>query len=218
MALIAEAEGEPATQNKKEPLISILTSEFTLEIKKKMLYEKVKELSVKDSLSGVYLRRYFFQQLEFELNRSEQQSGSTSILLADINDFKKINDRYGHLVGDHVLKEVAQLMCANSREIDLVGRFGGDEFILMLPNAHAEDAQKVGERFLKALKGHDFELPPEAIQPTVTMGLATVPEDGKNIEDLIAAADKRLYKGKIKNNSMESNHGPKYPVRAEQSS
>jgi len=200
MALNPEAEWEPTAQNGKEPLLSILTSEFTLEIKKKMLYEKVKEFSVKDSLSGVYLRRYFFQQLEFELNRSARQSGSTSIVLIDINDFKKINDRYGHLVGDHVLKEVAQLMCANSREIDLVGRFGGDEFILMLPNAQAQDAQKVGERFLTALKEHSFELPPEAIAPTVAMGLATAPEDGKNIEDLIAAADKRLYKGKMKHN------------------
>jgi diguanylate cyclase (GGDEF)-like protein len=190
---ILALEGVP---DEKRDALTFLTAEFSLEIKKKLLYEKVKELSVVDSLSGLYLRRYFFQQLGFELERAVARGTPTSVLLVDIDHFKQVNDQYGHLVGDQVIQEVAQLLQKNSREVDLIGRYGGDEFVVMLPGAARADAQRVGERFLAALKEHPFSLPEKGKRPTVSIGVATVPEEAASVDDLIAAADKKLYAAK----------------------
>lgn len=180
-------------KEKKGGALSVLMGEFALEIKKKMLYEKVKELSVTDSLCGVYLRRYFFQQTELELARAKQKKSSTALLMVDIDSFKKINDQFGHLAGDHMLKETAALLKENSREIDLVGRYGGDEFIVMLPNAGLHEAEIVKNRFLAAAKKQSFVFSGRKIKASFSVGAASVPEDGESIEKIIAAADQRLY-------------------------
>lgn len=175
-------------------ILEILVNEFSLEIKKKMLYEKVKALSVIDSLTGVYLRKYFFQQLELEWSRCLEHSEVFSLLLVDMDGFKKINDQYGHLIGDELLKQVGFLLTSNSREIDLVGRYGGDEFVIMLPSAGIEAAEKIKQRILDLAKKHSISAGGEVIEPSLSIGMASFPKDGSQIDELISIADERLYK------------------------
>ncbi len=180
-------------------MVDILIQEFALEIKKKMLYEKVKAFSVTDSLTGVYLRKYFFQQLELELARSRESNALFSILLLDLNSFKQVNDRYGHLVGDELLKQVGSLLSSHCREIDLTGRYGGDEFVMLLPGAGPSDAEKIKQRILAFSEAHSVLHDGEKLTPSLAVGIASFPADGNRIEDLISAADKRLYENKKRN-------------------
>ncbi len=178
---------------KKGVVIDLLVHEFALEIKKKMLYQKVKALSVTDSLTGAYLRKYFFQQMELELERSSQSGTACTLLLIDLDAFKKVNDEHGHLVGDQLLQKVGNLLKESSREVDLVGRYGGDEFVIMLPNTNSQEADKVKDRILNRCSEHVVSHSGQMIVPSLSIGKASYPEDGKTIEALIETSDKKLY-------------------------
>ncbi|MCH7761263.1 diguanylate cyclase, partial [candidate division TA06 bacterium] len=113
--------------------LTILSRQFALAIQKVKLYGKIQELAITDGLTRLYTRRYFLERFHEELTRSKRHHLSLSFLMADIDFFKEKNDQYGHLVGDVILREVASQLKANVREIDLVGRYGGEEFFIALP-------------------------------------------------------------------------------------
>ncbi|MCX5680251.1 MAG: sensor domain-containing diguanylate cyclase [Candidatus Omnitrophica bacterium] len=132
----------------------ILAIQLSLEIKKVFLYETVEKMAVTDSLTGHYVRRYFAERLDEELGRSARQGLKFSFLMLDIDDFKKINDTYGHLVGDVVLKDIGHIIKDDIREIDLACRYGGEEFAVMLPETSKEGAFIVAERIRKRVEEH----------------------------------------------------------------
>jgi diguanylate cyclase (GGDEF)-like protein len=174
----------------------IVAMQFALEIKKVLLYETVEALAITDGLTGLYTPRYFFERLNEELQRSKRHGFKFSFLMIDIDDFKKCNDTYGHLVGDVVLKETAHIAKENTREIDLMARYGGEEFSVVLPETDRAGAILVAERIRKKIEENTFRAYDEKLKITVSIGLAVYPDDSQETADLVEDADKALYAAK----------------------
>lgn len=180
--------------------INFIMLQFSMEVKKTQLYEKVKELSKIDSLTQLYLRRHFMNLLDNEMDRGYRQNQYISFLMLDVDYFKRYNDEYGHLIGDLVLKKIAGILKDRSREIDLLCRYGGDEFALVLPRTTIQDAYSVAERLRRAVSEYLFQVAKEQFQVTVSIGVSACnPKDMRLDgikETLIDYADKALYKAK----------------------
>jgi len=151
------------------------------------------DMAVTDSLTGLYVRRYFMVKLQEELVRAERYNNILSIVMADLDGFKNINDTYGHDMGDRVLKAIGQFLQQNIRDVDVVARYGGDEFVIMIPEAAQESAYILSERLRKQFSELKFEnLPPI----TISLGIATYPSEGPELEDIIKKADSAMYAAK----------------------
>ena len=174
----------------------ILAPQIALQIDRIGLFDSVEKISITDGLTGAYLRRYFVKRLKEEITRSEQCKMNLSFIMLDLDKFKECNDNFGHLVGDVVLKDVSNIITKNIREIDLVARYGGEEFCILLPEADKTGAHAVGERIRKSIEKHVIKAYDESTQITVSMGISSFPEDSKDVEGLIEAADKALYEAK----------------------
>lgn len=174
----------------------ILAPQIAMEIERVSLFDSVESLSIMDGLTGTFLRRYFLERLAEEVKRAKQSRMNLSFIMADLDYFKKCNDNFGHLVGDVVLKEVADILKKNVREIDLVGRFGGEEFCMLLPEADKAGAYLVGERIRKAVENHTIKAYDESVRITVSLGISSFPENSKSLDELIENADKALYEAK----------------------
>jgi len=141
-----------------------------------------------DGLTGVYNHRYFHEALAQQINHMRRFPQSISILMIDIDYFKKYNDTYGHPEGDKVLHNTAQLFVNVIREDDIVFRYGGEEFTIIMPRTIQQDARKAGARLLEAVRAQT--------PVTISIGLATLPDDAQEKRDLILKADKALYRAK----------------------
>lgn len=175
---------------------SILDSQLALQLKKVSLYESVEKLSITDGLTEIYLRRYFIDRLSEEIERSRRLKLKFSILMIDIDHFKNCNDRYGHMVGDAVLREIASIVKNNVREIDLTARYGGEEFSVLLPETGRDGALHVAERIRRACEGRLISAYDENLKFTVSIGISIYPEDARDPEPLIEKADEAMYRSK----------------------
>jgi two-component system cell cycle response regulator len=161
-------------------------------------YETALNSAIYDWLSGVYNHGYFKRFLDLEIKRSLRQSYPVSLIMIDIDDFKGYNDSLGHAEGDKILKELAQVLKNATREVDLVSRYGGDEFAVILPYADKQGGAKVARRIEQAIRAHDF-LPGRSEQLkrlTCSIGVAAFPSDASTGEELIQNADAMLYTAK----------------------
>ena len=174
----------------------ILTPQIALEFRKVELYERVQELSIIDGLTEVYLRRYMMTRLEEEVDRAGRLGLTFSLAMIDVDHFKKCNDNYGHLVGDAVLKRIAERLKGAVREVDMIARYGGEEFCVILPDTTKDLASTVSERLRKSIEKEVIKVFDEEIKATVSIGVSTYPKDGKEISALIDKADMALYKAK----------------------
>ncbi len=175
---------------------SILDSQLALQLKKVSLYESVEKLSITDGLTEIYLRRYFIDRLSEEIERSRRLKLKFSILMVDIDHFKRCNDVYGHMVGDVALREIASIIKGNVREIDLVARHGGEEFTVLLPETGKDGALHVAERIRKTCEDRLISAYDENLKFTVSIGISVYPLDAKNTKPLIEKADKAMYRSK----------------------
>jgi len=167
------------------------------------IFKQVKEMAIKDSLTGLYNRRYFEEQLRIELERSRRYDNDLAFLILDIDKFKNVNDTYGHLNGDKILKEIAQIILDSSRNIDIPIRYGGEEFVILLPETHLDGAKVIAERLRRRVEGHAFPLTGEVakknpeISITISIGLSHVVDSVEiSAEELVERGDKALYYAK----------------------
>jgi diguanylate cyclase (GGDEF)-like protein len=183
-------------QKKDEDKFHILSQQFLLGIRRAVLYQKVQELAIMDNLAGVLSRRYCMERFNEDIERSIKFKYSLSFLIVDIDHFKDYNDRYGHLVGDTILKEVAKTIKESIRQIDLLGRYGGDEFCVILIETDKEGAGFAAERMRQAVEGKQIRVYDEDLKITISIGISTLPGDGRDAAALIEEADEALYRAK----------------------
>lgn len=174
--------------------LKIISNQMTIALKNKFLIEELKKISYTDPLTGVYNYRYLMEYLEKERSRSKRFRMTFSILLLDIDDFKRINDRFGHLKGDEVLRIFLGSIRRTIRDIDVLSRYGGDEFILVAPNTDKKNATLLGNKLLKS--SPMVELGKRRIKIRFSLGVAAYPDDGEDLTELIKKADSRLYLAK----------------------
>lgn len=176
--------------------LSVLAGRFISEIERVKLYEKVETLALTDGLTGVAVRRHFLERLKGEIGRSKKFSFNLSFLMIDVDYFKDVNDRYGHLVGDVVLAQTAETIKKNVRELDLVGRYGGEEFGVLLVETDRSGALLVAERIRIAVAETNFKAYDEKLRATLSIGCASLSKDLADAGSLIEAVDGALYEAK----------------------
>ncbi len=175
---------------------TILAHQFALALRRIKLYQEIETLAITDGLTAVYTRRYFMERFEEEIKRSKLRKANTAFLMLDADHFKMINDQYGHLTGDQVLREIANIIKESVREIDLVGRFGGEEFCVVLPDTDLEGATVVAERIRKSAEQKLIKAYDNSLHITLSIGVTIYPSDGKLMEELMDKADWALYRAK----------------------
>ena len=159
--------------------------------------QRAQALSVTDDLTSLYNSRYLTQVLRREVKRTSRSGRPLSLLFLDLDGFKSINDTHGHLFGSRALVEAARVIRSSARETDVVARFGGDEFALVLPDTGVEGARAVGERVRERLAAHEFLRGDGlSIRLTASVGVATLPDVALSEEALIQAADQAMYRVK----------------------
>ena len=175
---------------------NILAQQFILGIKRAILYQKVQELATMDSLTGIFTRRYWFERCNEEMERSRKFNYDMSCLMLDIDHFKDFNDKYGHLVGDAILIAVSNTIKENIRLIDLLGKYGGEEFCVILTETNAGGAVFLAERIRKAMEEKQVRAYDEDLKVTISIGVSAFPQDAQDLNTLIDKADQALYRAK----------------------
>ncbi|HKI00313.1 MAG TPA: sensor domain-containing diguanylate cyclase [Candidatus Sulfotelmatobacter sp.] len=156
--------------------------------------ERVKQLAYLDGLTGIFNRRFFEMRIMEEIDRSRRYGTCIAVVMADIDQFKKLNDEFGHLLGDEVLRQVSSVFHQNVRKIDVVCRYGGEEFALLLSQANAQQAVAVAEKLRRLIEGWQFPGVPRPV--TISAGVAAFPEHGASRDEVVRAADNALYAAK----------------------
>jgi diguanylate cyclase len=155
----------------------------------------LKEMAATDPLTGLYNRREYDMLFQHEMERANRLNTPLSVGIIDLDHFKQVNDTYGHAAGDEVLKRTARLFRENLRTMDVVGRWGGEEFIIMLPEIAIDQAQMTCNRLLTALAATDIDVGSASIKITATIGITQL-LPGDKMDEIISRADEALYKGK----------------------
>lgn len=176
-------------------LLEVISGNLSIALENTWLYEKLHEMATTDGLTGIYNRMYFNQAIEEEFMKAINRF-PISIVICDIDFFKKINDTFGHLFGDKVLKELANIMKSTIRNHDVLARFGGEEFALVLPNADADQAFMVMERLRRKIMDYVFEDKYHSVKVTMSFGIASYPEHGSSVRRILKKADEALYQAK----------------------
>lgn len=186
---------------------NILAQQFLLGIKRAILYHRVQEMAITDGLTGVLSRRHWLERFDQELERSKKFKFYFSFLMIDIDNFKMINDRYGHLVGDAILKEVSKSIKDNIRQVDLVCRYGGEEFSVILVETDKAGAQFAAERIRQAIEAKCIRVYDEDLKVTISIGISVYPNDAVNKAAIIEKADLALYRAKEAGKNRVCMHG-----------
>ena len=178
-------------------LARTMANEAAMALENARLYEQARNLADRDPLTGFYNHRYLHERLGEEVIRSSRGRRPMSVLMLDLDDFKLVNDTFGHLFGDRVLTWTAELIRSTLRASDVPARYGGDEFAIILPETDEEEARAVAGRIVAAFRDHHFVSEGRGAVPIGTsIGSATLPTDGRTATELIAAADRALYRVK----------------------
>lgn len=180
-------------------VVNILSLETARNVKRLRTFEQE---SITDPLTGIYNRRYLERRLADEIARANRYGMPLSVLLIDIDHFKRVNDIYGHQVGDLVLEGLAQLIVVTLRTTDIVARYGGEEIMVIAPSTPVKTAADLAERLRKVVENASFEVPAElnldisALGVTVSIGVACFGPDAKDMNELVQSADKAMYRAK----------------------
>lgn len=177
-------------------LLDILGGLSSVAIQNAFLYSWAQDLAIRDSLTGLFVRRYFLQRFHEEVKRASRKKASISLLMLDIDRFKWYNDRYGHATGDIVLKYIASSVASRLDHGDMASRYGGEEIAVILADTDIKKAQRKAEDIRRSIEQHPIVVRREKHNITVSIGISTYPNDSLTEEDLVRIADERLYKAK----------------------
>lgn len=196
-AIVLARAGRPFEPNERE-LLDYLAGQAAVSVENIGLHERVSQQAVTDELTGLANNRHFREWIEREAERIGRFGGELSLVILDIDDFKRVNDTFGHLQGDAVLEAIGYVLRLESRGIDEAARYGGEEFVVALPETPKDGALEVAERIRERIEATEVagvgENPP--LRVTASLGVATLPADGKDPRGLLAAADEALYSAK----------------------
>jgi diguanylate cyclase (GGDEF)-like protein len=159
-------------------------------------HEEIYRMTIIDGLTELYNKRYFMEALDKELGRTRRYNRPLSLLMIDIDHFKKTNDTYGHLAGDYVLKELGKVISVRIRREEVLARYGGEEFSIILPETNIEGARKLAEELRKRVERHTFTFEQEIIPVTISIGIASVENRPIDLTQFLKEADDNLYKAK----------------------
>lgn len=179
-------------------LLQLVANQISIAIANARLYSQTRELAIRDDLTGLYNRRHFLEVLQVEWKRALRFRRGLAVLMIDVDHFKAFNDTHGHLYGDEVLRQIADILRRNLREVDTLARFGGEEFIALLPDTDKAGALHVGEKLRRIVDAERFPVPDSTIfqSLTISVGVSVYPDDALQIDDLIDHADVGLYEAK----------------------
>lgn len=159
--------------------------------------KKLETLAMKDGLTGLYNHRLILELFEKEYNKAQRNNESIAFIMLDIDYFKNVNDTYGHRMGDVVIRKVADILEENTRSSDIIGRYGGEEFCIILPDIACEEVVLVCERIRKAIEKSEFKINDDTINVTISIGICfKYPTQDSSSEDMLIQADKTLYRAK----------------------
>jgi len=186
--------------------LEALGSQAAISIQNAWLYRQTKEWASLDALTGIYNYRYFSERLDSEWSRALRYEKPLSLIMIDVDLFKQVNDNYGHLCGDEVLREIAHLLKRHTRDTDIVARYGGEEFVVILPETHYQESYLAGEKLRQAVYDALFTggSNNQKIKLTISLGIANYPSTAFSKSDLIYQADQALYQAKIQRNTLAS--------------
>jgi diguanylate cyclase (GGDEF)-like protein len=159
-------------------------------------HEEIYKMTIMDGLTEIYNKRYFMESVERELARAKRYGRDLSLVMFDIDHFKQINDTFGHLAGDQILKDLAQLVKVRTRSEEIVARYGGEEFAVLVPETSNAGATALAEQLRKLVESHRFIFEEEAIPVTISLGVTSAGTKDIEVTDFIKAADERLYDAK----------------------
>ncbi|MDD4856841.1 MAG: sensor domain-containing diguanylate cyclase [Candidatus Krumholzibacteria bacterium] len=176
-------------------LLAVMANQAAIAFENYVLYKKLEVESITDELTGVYNYRFLIRSIKLEMKRASRFKYPFSFLMIDVDNLKEYNDRNGHLSGSRALHDIAEVITQSCREIDLVAKYGGDEFALLLPQTGLEGSLRLGERMLAAIRRFKFD----GVRPgllTCSIGVAVYPDDAHTVETIIERADAALYLAK----------------------
>jgi diguanylate cyclase (GGDEF)-like protein len=189
-------DGRPFSDEERE-LALLVVEHAALALENSERYEHAKERAFIDDVTEVYNARYLLSAAENEIQRNARYDSSLSVLFLDLDRFKLVNDRYGHLVGSDTLRRLSQVLLQCVRQVDTLARYGGDEFTILLVDTEHSEALIIAERIRRTVEEHVFEVAGEAsLRLTISIGVATCPDHGTSREVLLDASDKAMYRSK----------------------
>jgi len=178
-------------------LLYTLADYAAIAIENAKYFQKIQELTITDDVTELNNSRFLYQALDREIKRSRRYRKQFCLIFIDLDYFKNVNDKYGHLAGSHLLKEFGDVLRQTLRDVDIITRYGGDEFVIILPETTPTRGLKAAKRIREALNHHEFH--PDrnlTLKITASFGVSTYPQDAESTLDIIRAADQAMYKVK----------------------
>lgn len=181
-------------------LFSTFANQAAIAIQNAQLHQEVKQQAITDGLTGLFNFRYIKGRLEEEVKRAQRFKHDLALIMADIDDFKKFNDTYGHPEGNKVLKSLANILRSNIREVDIAARYGGEEFIIILPEANSEETKKIAERIRSKVEKCNFAGEKNHLERkiTISLGITSCFQENITPQGLVQKVDQALYRAKEK--------------------
>ncbi|MBI5198976.1 MAG: sensor domain-containing diguanylate cyclase [Nitrospirae bacterium] len=196
LEIINKKDGTPFTKKDMELMLK-LADQAAIAIERSNLYQRMANLAITDDLTKLFNLRYLYRALDIEVKRCKRYHSTFAVVFLDLDSFKLVNDRHGHLLGSKTLVEVASILVNILRDVDIIARYGGDEFVIVLPHTTVEMACKIAERIQSDINNHVFLREDGlALKITASFGIAGYPEHAKDEIELLKLSDQAMYMAK----------------------